>query len=101
MSWTSGSSTTSTSGTGNASAPVTVSVSGPITSLTPDAIAVAGTTCTFYATDPRFQAVTVALSGSTYSLYSYLTRQGVQVGDNADLSCTYSGTSSSGKLTVH
>ena len=28
------------------------------------------------------------------------TRQGVEVGDSADLSCTYSGTSSSGKLTV-
>jgi hypothetical protein len=55
----------------------------------------------FYASDPRFQAVTVVLSGSSYSLYSYLTREGVEVGDNADLSCTYSGTSSSGKLTVH
>jgi hypothetical protein len=55
----------------------------------------------FYASDPKFQAVTVVLSGSTYSLYSYLTREGVEVGDNADLSCTYSGTYSSGKLTVH
>jgi hypothetical protein len=98
--WSSGTITSSNSGTVSSSAPVTVTISGPITSLTTDAIAVAGTTCLFYASDPRFQASTSVLSGSAYSTYNYLTREGVAVGDSADLSCTYSGTSSSGKLTV-
>jgi hypothetical protein len=99
--WSSGTVILGNGGTADSSPPTTVKISGPITSLTTDAIAVAGTTCSFYASDPRIQAVTTVLSGSVYSLYSYLTQQGVEVGDSADLSCTYSAISSSGTLTVH
>ena len=83
---------TSTSG------PVSVSASGPIVSLDATQITVGNGMCYFYGSNlsPSQQA----LAQSPSSLYSYLTRANVQVGDTASLSCTYNDTSSSGHLRV-
>jgi hypothetical protein len=106
VSWTSGSiapGTPDNAGASNSS-PVSVSGTGPITSLDPTGVTIGDATCFFYGSDfasPSRLALVERISTSSGSLYSWLTQKlHVAVGDIAQFNCTDSGRSSSGRITI-
>jgi hypothetical protein len=106
VSWTSGGiapGALANAGVSNSS-PVSVSGTGPITSLDPTGVTIGDVTCSFYGSDfasPSRLALVERISTSSGSLYSLLTQKlHVAVGDTAQFSCTDSGSSSSGRLTI-
>jgi hypothetical protein len=107
VSWTTGTiAPGSTSADAGASSPVPTwaNARGPITSLDPMGITIGDVRCPFFGsalTSPSAQALIEKLSTSAGSLYSLLTQKmHVEVGEIAQISCTDSGGTSSGRITI-